>query len=184
MDKVKAGARRARYLEIERLYRSGFTLRQIGAQLDPPLTPQRTGQLLREGTQLGLYLMPEMHHERLRRNERRLTDIEIRAALMGTQRKEQAAKALGISKAALEARFSHVVRGVAQERHRLRKRHGVVDDYTALARHLGYSPSATDMPRSLINRIQRWYGSLRHFYNANKIVPRDRRRRNRDDQAS
>lgn len=177
MDKVKAGARRARYLEIERLYREGWTFAQIGARLTPPITAQWTGALLREGARRGLYLMPAIHLEQSMRNERRLTDIEVRAALMETARKDQAAKLLGISRAALDGRFGHVVRGVASERHRERRRKRILADYAALARGLGYNPTATDMPRGLIGRVQRYYGSLRRFYASENIEPRDRRRR-------
>jgi hypothetical protein len=177
VDKVKAGARRARYLEIERLYRSGLTLGQIGAQLDPPATPQWVGQLLRQGAELGLYLMPEMHQDRLRRTEQRLTDLEVRAALMATRRKEQAAKMLGISKAALETRFGHVVTGVARERRRERTRTAIVDAYRALAARLGHDPNTSEIPRRLIGRIQHGFGTLRKFYAAVGAQPMDRRRR-------
>ena len=177
MDKINAGARRARYLEIERLYREGFTLAQIGAQLDPPATPQWVGQLLRKGAQLGLYLMPEMHRDRLRRTEGRLTDLEVRAALMTTQRKEQAAKILGISKAALETRFGHIVVGVAKERRRERTRSAIIDAYRALTARLGHDPNTSEIPRRLVGRIQHGFGTLRQFYAVVGAQPLDRRRR-------
>ena len=177
MDKVKAGEKRARYLEIEQLYRDGFTLRQIGAQLEPPLTPQWTGQLLRQGAKLGLYLMPTIHRDRERANERRLSDLEVRAVLLTTQRREQAAKVLGITKAALDSRFGHVIRGVADERKRLTRRKTIVAEYREMARRLGYNPSAADMPHALVTRIQRLYGSVRRFYAEQGVEPRDRRKR-------
>lgn len=177
MDNVKAGAQRARYLQVERLYRSGFTLAQIGAQLNPPITPQRTGQVLREGARLGLYLMPEMHQDRLRRTEQRLTDLEVRAALMGTQRKEQAAELLGISKAALDTRFGHVLRGVQHERRMQRRRKAIMDEYAALVHRLGFHPTTTGMPRPLVTRIQRCFRSMQRFYAATGVIPQDRRRR-------
>jgi hypothetical protein len=151
-------SRRARgaaiFLEIERLYRLGFTLRQIGERVDPPVTSQRAGQLLRQGARLGLYLIPEMHNERLRRTEQRLTVLEVRSALMATQRKDQAAKMLGISKAALESRFGHVVRGVREERRKERLRRAIAEEYRALSLRLGSPAGTTCAPtrRSLRRR--------------------------------
>lgn len=149
MDKVQDDAQRARLLHIEELYRSGLTLKQVGSQLDPPLTAQRTGQLLRQGAELGLYLLPERHRDRQSRLERRLTDIQVRAALIATQRVEQAANDLGITKTALQTRFGHVVADVRAEHRKERARQAVTQAYRELAQRLGYEPNTQQMPRSL-----------------------------------
>ena len=171
MDKVKAQARRARLLEIERLARSGLTLQEVAVRLKPRVTAARVGQLLRQGVALGLYAMPATRAERTGERLRTIGAEDVLAALRRYRGPEYAARALGISAKALRANFASILVEVRKERTRQR----VIDAYCALARATGSNPTSASIGPNLARRIAKHFGTFEAFYEAVGVAPDYRR---------
>lgn len=132
----------ARIYEAEMLVRQGLTLREVGRRLNPPVTPQRTWQLLKIGVDLGMFQDP--------REQRK---AEIRKATLPVH--ERPAPRVQVDP--VQRRLERTAR--------LRQR--VIEEYKEVVARIGRNPNTADLGRcGLRARIYQHFNLFWLFLNA------------------
>jgi len=175
MKKDRTTTDEVRLRVVERLYRTGMKLREVGERLTPPVSPQRVVQLLDRGVNLGLFDDPR----KARRAGLHVTEEQVRSTARTTRNREKVAKRLRLRRDILEARFGALLDAVVRQRQQEAKearaavmRQRAIDEYCDMAERLGRNPTTADLGNgTLRRRIYAHFGTFEAFLEAAGVRP-------------
>lgn len=171
-------ARRKRAQHFCDLYRSGYTLAQIGAMEPQPISHARVHEILREGVRAGWFPKP------LRGTPSDAIDREtVYRARLASASRVDAARTLDVSVHTLRAQYLDVLIAAERKLHerrlaerRARQKAADLAQYLEIAAAYGYRPGSTLLPPTLRQRIYCHFGGFHRFWAETGLQPERQRR--------